>query len=79
MLDNGFLLLKEDKKLNSPLGMLHYVRYNDASEVNEFIAEHEAKIQVVVGEGYVPFGKTQNPSLNDFADGVDTLSFLSSL
>tara|TARA_B110000037_G_scaffold82340_1_gene98037 strand:+ start:15789 stop:16835 length:1047 start_codon:yes stop_codon:yes gene_type:complete len=79
MLDNGFLLLKEDKKLNSPLGMLHYVRYNDTSEVNEFIAEHEAKIQVVVGEGYVPFGKAQNPSLNDFADGVDTLSFLSSL
>lgn len=79
MLDNGFLLLKEDKKLNSPLGMLHYVRYIKSAEVTEFIQAHEDKIQVVVGHDYVPFGKSQNPSLSDFADGVDTLSFLSSL
>jgi hypothetical protein len=79
MLDNGFLLLKEDKKLNSPLGMLHYVRYNDLNEVNAFIAEHESKIQAVVGAGHIPFGEAQNPSLSDFADGVDTLSFLTSL
>ncbi|NOQ71432.1 MAG: acyl-CoA reductase [Crocinitomix sp.] len=79
MLDNGFLLLKEDQQLNSPLGMLHYARYSDLNEVKEFITENEEKIQVVVGHGYIPFGKAQNPALNDFADGVDTLSFLTSL
>jgi hypothetical protein len=79
MLDNGFLLLKEDQQLNSPLGMLHYARYSDVSEVNDFIAENKEKIQVVVGHNRVPFGKAQNPALNDFADGVDTLSFLTSL
>ncbi|MFT5820218.1 MAG: hypothetical protein ACI8ZM_001457 [Crocinitomix sp.] len=79
MLDNGFLLLKEDQQLNSPLGMLHYARYNDVNEVKEFITENKEKIQVVVGQDYVPFGKAQNPDLNDFADGVNTLSFLTTL
>ncbi len=79
MLDNGFLLLKEDRELNSPLGMLHYVRYENIDEVTGFIKENEDKIQAVVGHDYIPFGKAQNPTLTDFADGVDTLSFLTSL
>ena len=30
-------------------------------------------------ENAIPFGTTQNPSLNDYADGVDTMEFLLNL
>jgi len=36
-------------------------------------------IQCVVGQGRMPFGDTQRPGLNDYADGVDTLQFLRDL
>ena len=31
----------------------------------------------MVGHSYVPFGKAQSPHLWDYADGIDTLEFLS--
>jgi hypothetical protein len=36
-------------------------------------------VQCIVGEGGIPFGKAQQPALNDYADGVDTLQFLRDL
>ncbi len=36
-------------------------------------------VQCIVGEGGIPFGKAQQPSLDDYADGVDTLQFLRDL
>lgn len=79
LLDNGFILFKEDKKLNSPLGMLHIARYSAKDEVENYIFEHRNKIQAVVGKNYVPFGKAQQPTLDDFADGVNTLDFVTKL
>ncbi|MBD3638788.1 MAG: acyl-CoA reductase [Crocinitomicaceae bacterium] len=79
LLDNGFILLKEERSLYSPLAVLHYQRYNDKSEVEQFIKDHADQIQVVVGAGYLPFGQTQLPRLMDYADGVDTMAFLTEL
>lgn len=79
LLDNGFLLLKEDFALNSPLGMLHYVRYKDSIDAEHFLQENKDKIQVIVGKNYIPFGMSQNPGLADYADGVDTMKFLEGL
>ena len=79
LLDNGFILLKEDEKLTSPLGMLHYKYYSNKMDVENFIATNQSKIQVIIGHGYLPFGSAQQPGLSDFADGIDTLSFLTSL
>lgn len=79
LLDNGFLLLKEEKSLSSPLGVLFYTRYKERSEVEEFLKENEGEIQVVVGKSYTPFGQAQCPTLEDFADGVDTMKFLEKL
>lgn len=79
ILDNGFLLLKEDASLHSPLAVLHYQRYDKASEVENFIGEQNDNIQVVVGRGYLPFGSTQCPNLDDYADGVNTMEFLTAL
>ncbi len=79
LLDNGFILLKEDEKLNSPLGMLHYVHYQNESEVKMFLEKNKTDIQAIIGKKFIPFGKAQTPSLNDYADDVDTLNFLLTL
>ncbi|MBI3135111.1 MAG: acyl-CoA reductase [Bacteroidetes bacterium] len=79
LLDNGFLLLKEDFALSSPLGMLHYVRYQDSIDAEHFLQDNKDKIQVIVGKNYIPFGMSQKPGLADYADGVDTMRFLTGL
>jgi hypothetical protein len=79
MLDNGFILLKEDESLHSPLGMLHYMRYDDIKEVEDFINNNRESIQAIVGKNYIPFGNSQCPGLSDYADNLDTLKFLTEL
>ncbi|MBN4077583.1 acyl-CoA reductase [bacterium AH-315-C20] len=79
ILDNGFLLLKEDLTIHSPLGMLHYVRYTDEKSVCDFINQNKDEIQAVVGKKYLSFGQAQRPELSDYADGVDTMKFLTEL
>lgn len=84
-LDNGFLLLKESSDLVSPIGVLFYEIYSEEQELKTKLKELDAKIQCVVGNqtvdipGIIPFGQTQCPQPWDYADGVDTLQFLSNL
>lgn len=75
-LDSGFLLLKEDKQIVSPISVLYYERYKDISAVKNSISEQKERIQCIVGHGYIPFGKAQQPKLWDYADGIDTIDFL---
>lgn len=75
-LDNNFLLLKESKQLFAPLSMLHYQYYSSTEEATSFLKENEAQIQCVVGWNGIPFGQAQCPSVNDYADGIDTMAFL---
>lgn len=79
LLENGFILLKETNDLHSSLAMLNYHYYTDSNDVENYLAEHEENIQVVIGKQYTPFGVAQTPSINDFADNVDTMQFLSVL
>lgn len=80
-LDTGFLLVKEDEKLHSPLSCLFYSYYENESEAKAWIEQHSEEIQVVVshldGIDAAPFGSTQHTTLLDYADGVNTLDFLS--
>ena len=75
-LENGFVLLKEDKSFASPVGSLFYERYSDRKAVEEELIAHAEEIQCVVGHGKLPFGKAQRPAIDDYADGVDTMEFL---
>ena len=59
--------------------MLNYHRYKDLLQVEDYIKSHSEKIQAIVGKGYVQFGAAQCPSLDDYADGVDTMRFLEKL
>ena len=78
-LENGFMLLKEDRALASPVSALFYERYTDRSALAGRLEQEEGSIQCTVGHGYTPFGMAQMPSLTDYADGVDTMEFLISL
>lgn len=77
--DNGFLLIKEDYSLHSPLGVLFVQRYNERSEVDDILNQITDELQCIVGRSYLPFGKSQSPMLDDYADGIDTMAFLLSL
>lgn len=78
-LENGFIILKEDKGLHTPVSVLHYERYKSINQLHNDLRAIAEELQCVVGNGYLPFGKTQNPELADYADGVNTLKFLASL
>ena len=78
ILDNNFLILKEDEGFHSPIGVLYYERYSDKNELNERLSGNKDQIQCVVGR-QVMFGNAQYPELDDYADGINTLSFLKEL
>lgn len=81
LLDNGFLMLKEDESFGSPIATLFYETYNDQEELDQLLQDHKDKIQCVVkskpAKHEVRFGQTQQPKLWDYADDVDTIEFLS--
>lgn len=79
-LDNGFLLLKDTKEMHSPISAAFYEEYDSLEEVNAHLNSQKDSLQCVVGSDMdVKFGKTQSPELSDFADDVDTISFLKTL
>lgn len=78
-LDNNFCMLKEDEGLVSPLSVFFVQRYADMEEVAAFLEQHKESIQTVVGHDFIPLGKAQEPAIDDYADGVNTLEWLSEL
>lgn len=83
-LDNGFLLLKPSSELVSPLAVLYYEEYNDRVTLETYVSSISGKLQCLVSaDGWFPgsfdFGLAQKPDVDDYADGVDTLEFLSEL
>ncbi|WP_333875971.1 acyl-CoA reductase [Flavobacterium sp.] len=80
LLDNEFLTLKEDPSYASPISSLFYEYYDRLEDVQQRLENDKDQIQCVVSNGLtpnsIPFGKTQQPALWDYADNVDTLQFL---
>ena len=80
ILDNGFLILKEDASYSSPIASLFFEYYEDMDILQSQLKADREKIQCIVsnsnGDDRVRFGETQKPSLSDYADGVDTVEFL---
>ncbi|MBD77701.1 MAG: acyl-CoA reductase [Crocinitomicaceae bacterium] len=79
ILDNGFIVLKEDNNLHSPLGVLFVERYSDVHKLGVELTKLKDQIQCYVGKDYLAFGQAQIPRLNDYADNVNTLDFLAQL
>ena len=80
-------LLIEDRSLASPVGVLNYTRYESLKEAEMFIKQLHNSLQCLVcakdiDTSQVPLvrpGESQYPGLADYADGVDTISFLGKL
>jgi len=80
LLDNEFLLLKEDASLSSPIAVIFNESYDDLGALKKILKAESKNIQCIVSESgidnEIDFGKTQNPKLWDYADNVDTMDFL---
>jgi Acyl-CoA reductase (LuxC) len=74
--DTGYILMKEEKKIASPVSVLYYEFYDSQDAVKQQTELLNKKIQCVVGRHGIPFGKAQSPHLRDYADGIDTIEFL---
>jgi hypothetical protein len=85
-LDNGFLLVKQDTRLVSPLAVLFYETYSNIESAQKLLEEQSDQLQCIVTRvplqiknQQVKFGQSQYPQLWDYADGIDTMEFLSNL
>lgn len=80
MLENGFLMIKEDKSYTSPIATLFFEYYNTKEDLHKKLETEFDKIQCIVANGFtdneITFGKTQHPQLWEYADNVDTVEFL---
>ena len=80
MLENGFLMIKEDASFASPIATVFYEYYDDLEQLEQRLVSDSDRIQCVVSNSkldkQVAFGASQNPQLWDYADNVDTIAFL---
>jgi hypothetical protein len=88
-LANEFIMLQENTAFNSPVSVLNYEMYKDVKSIRSDLSSNIDNIQCVVSSlsyiipaeftSIVKFGNSQKPELWDYADNVDTLSFIFSL
>jgi len=79
---NGCIILTEEETIASRIASMHFEYYTDEGALTEKIKSQREAIQCVIGNKsfdglkVFPFGKAQEPGLNDYADGVDVMDFL---
>ena len=80
MLENGFVMLKEDPSYASPIASIFYEYYDSIDELHKKLTLDKDKIQCIVSNenvvDFVKFGQTQHPKLWNYADNVDSIEFL---
>jgi len=84
-LNLGHLILKEDDAIASRIGCLHYSYYTEREPLLNILDTKREEIQCVISQEpiesweHVHFGDSQRPRLDQYADGIDTMQFLTSL
>ena len=79
LLDNGFVIFKEDQSIQSPIATIFYEYYNSRKDLNNYIRLNKNLFQCIVSNKDIPFGQSQFPKLTDYADQKDTIEFLLSI
>lgn len=74
-MDAGGVLMSENPSPFAAISQIHYQYY----KIDNQPQLNLETIQCVVGKGQLPFGSLQKPVLSQYADGVDSLAFLSGL
>lgn len=82
--DNGFLLVKPDSLIVSPISVIFYEEYESESQLKSVLENNIDKIQCLVSkDAWWPssfnFGEAQSPDIQDYADHIDTMKFLCNL
>jgi hypothetical protein len=84
-MNNGSLILKESEHIPSRIASCHYEFYDSIDELSSQINVKMDTIQCITSNleidniKTIPLGKAQEPSLSDYADGIDTMEFLTRL
>jgi Acyl-CoA reductase (LuxC) len=90
-MSNESILLAENDSPFSPISVLHYTYYRPGDPLPATLSGDHPDIQTIAGGPYTehrpstgpipftPFGHAQQPQLEDYADGIDTLKFLRDL
>lgn len=84
LINAGHLYLLENNDLHAPVAILNYEFYNNKSEVFEELTKKSESLQCIVTKfnniaNTISFGDSQKPKLDEYADNIDTMSFLTSL
>ena len=79
LLDNGFVIFKEEQSIQSPVATIFYEYYNSRVDLNNYIKSNRNLFQCIVSNKDIPFGQSQFPKLTDYADQKDTIEFLLSI
>ena len=75
-IDAGLAILVEKRELNSPISVINFSYYLNENEVSDFILSEKENIQCIVSESEVRFGKAQRPKIDDFADNIDVIQWI---
>jgi len=80
IIENGFLMIKEDQGYASPISTVFYEYYDTLEKLKSKLENDKNQIQCIVSkhvlESEIPFGKTQKAELWEYADDIDTIEFL---
>jgi hypothetical protein len=58
------------------MAVVHYEFYGAGNTPEQWSEPDKNMLQCVAGHGRLPFGKSQKPDLWDYADNIDTISFV---
>ncbi len=83
-IEAGPVLFTRDTRINSPMAVVHFEKYDSLDVVNNSIKALDPMIQCVVGKKeinpqWIPFGMAQFPQIDDYADRINTIKFLQTL
>ncbi len=82
---SGSLIITESDAISSRIATVHYSYYDDLSTLERELSKRQEEIQCIVANvkfdkhSTFSFGEAQKPSISDYADGVDTMEFLTNL
>lgn len=82
---NGCIIMVENEALPSSIATLHYSFYKNEDALRVELLSKQDQVQCITTQMQLgdipsfPLGMAQSPAIDDYADGVDTLAFLSRL
>jgi len=75
---NGSILITENESIFSAISQIHFGYYNNKAELLANLRTNES-IQCIVSSNLIAMGMAQKPAIDNYADGVDTMHFLTTL